>query len=299
MPRVSHADMVDSVVSTGGTVVLLGGIDTGKTSFALSVAEAARARGMAVAFVDADIGQSTVGPPTCVGLKFCGGLERVDRETVADADALAFVGSITPQGHLLTMAAATARMVDAARDAGSALVVVDTSGYISGINAEQLKFHKVELIRPDLVIGFERGEELEPILGSVRRFFAVPVTALKVDAAVAERSAEERLAYREERLRAYFSPPLTRWRVRTTVFMPTIPPELDLARLDGLVVSLDDGKGNCMGLGALEYDHGESVLRMVTSVAEAAKGLRLGSVRITAEGHVAARVNLRELFGTV
>ena len=76
MTLVSHAEIVDSLIA-GGCVVLLGGIDTGKTSFGLSLAEAARSRGMRVAYVDADIDHSTVGPPACVGLKFCQDLERV------------------------------------------------------------------------------------------------------------------------------------------------------------------------------------------------------------------------------
>lgn len=294
----AHADVLEHLVAAGGTVVLLGGIDTGKTSFGLGLAEAARAAGGNVAYVDADIGQSTVGPPTCVGLKLCAELQRVDRQSVGRADALAFVGSIAPQGHLLSIVAGTARLVARARESGADLIVVDTTSAISGVYAELLKLHKIELVRPDAVVGFQRGEELEPILGSVRRFFPVPVFSLKVDPAVSERSVEERLAYREDRFRSYFHPPLTRWRVKTTVFVPTIPPELDLARLAGLVVGLEDGKGNCVGLGLLEYEQEERVLRMVSSVPEAAKGLRLGSVRMTRQGAIVGRVTLRELFGT-
>ncbi|MGH7425189.1 MAG: hypothetical protein ACREJP_03380, partial [Candidatus Methylomirabilales bacterium] len=80
--------------------------------------------------------------------------------------------------------------------------------------------------------------------------------------------------------------------------MPSLPPEIDLRRLDRLVVGVEDGKGSCLGIGALEYDPEEQVLRMVSSVHELARGLRLGSTRITAEGRVIGRVTLRELFGT-
>ena len=54
MTVVSHAEIVESLI-TGGCIVLLGGIDTGKTTFGLSVAEAGRQRGMRVAYVDAAI----------------------------------------------------------------------------------------------------------------------------------------------------------------------------------------------------------------------------------------------------
>src|SRR5215467_9766814 len=105
MVVVSHIEIVEGLI-TRGCIVLLGGIDSGKTTFGLSLAEAARQRGMRVAYVDADIDNSTVGPPGCVGLKFCEGLEHVDGQSIARADALAFVGSITPQGHSFSLATA-------------------------------------------------------------------------------------------------------------------------------------------------------------------------------------------------
>lgn len=292
----SHEEIVESLV-TCGCVVLLGGIDTGKTTFGLSIAETARQRGLRVAYVDADIDHSTVGPPACVGLKFCQDLEHVDPQSVAVADAMAFVGSVTPQGHAFALATATAHLVAVARENQAELIIVDTSGYISGVYAETLKFRKLQLVRPDAVVGFQRGEELEPILSTVARFFSIPVTGLRVAPGVQERFVEERASYREARLRSYFAPPLSRWRVKPTVFMPTLPPEIDPARLDGLIVGLDDGKGTCMGIGVLEFDQDEMVLRMVSSVTEPARGLLLGTVRITTEGQVIGRVTVRELFG--
>lgn len=295
--RVSHVEIVDHLIERGGTVALLGGIDTGKTSFGLSVCEEARARGRSAAYIDADIGQSTAGPPTCVGLKFSKNLDRVDKDTVAIADEVAFVGSYSPRGHLLPLVTSTVRLVTRAREAGCDLVIADTSGLIAGVYAEILKYYKLELIRPDAVVGFQRGEELEPILGITRRLLPVEVTALRVESVVRERSVEERAAYREERLGAYFAAPLSKWRVKTSVFMPTIPPAMDLSLLDGLVVGLENGAGKCLGIGLLEYDRGEDVLRMVSPVAEGAKGLRLGSLKITQEGKVVGRVTLRDLFG--
>jgi polynucleotide 5'-kinase involved in rRNA processing len=296
MTVVSHAEIVESLI-TGGCIVLLGGIDTGKTTFGLTIAEAARQRGMRVAYVDAAIDYSTVGPPGCVGLKFCDDLEHVDEQSIAKADALAFVGTITAQGHSFALATATAHLVAVAREHEAELIVVDTSGYISGVYAEVLKYRKLQLVRPDAVVGFQRGEELEPILSTAARFFSIPVTGLKVASGVRERFVEERSAHREARLRSYFLPPLSRWRVKPTVFMPTLPPEIDPARLDGLMVGLDDGKGSCMGIGVLEFDQEERVLRMVSSVSEPARGLLLGTVRITTTGQVIGRVTVRELFG--
>jgi polynucleotide 5'-hydroxyl-kinase GRC3/NOL9 len=289
--------MVDRLVDRGGTVALLGGIDTGKTSFGLSVAEEARARGKSAAYIDADVGQSTIGPPTCVGLKYCKGLEHVDKQSVEVADELAFVGSSSPRGHLLPLMASTFRLVIHAREAGSDLIIVDTSGLITGVYAELLKYYKLELIHPDSIIGFQRGEELEPILGVARRLLPAEVVALRVASAVVERSVDERMAYREERLRSYFSSPLSKWRVKPSVFMPTIPTETDLSLLDGLLVGLENGNGTCLGIGLLEYDTTDGVLRMVSPVRGGARGLRLGSLKVSKDGKVIGRVTLRDLFG--
>lgn len=290
--------MLESLIARRGTIVMLGGIDTGKTSFGLALGEAARTAGLRAAYVDADIGQSTVGPPTCVGLKFLSDLSEVTLETVANADELAFVGSMSPSGNLLSLVSATARVVADARRAGSELIIVDTTGLISGVQAEILKYHKLQLVRPDTVLGFQRGEELEPLLGVVSRFLSADVTALRVHSGVHERSAEERLSYRERKFASYFSDPLQRWRVKTTVFMPTIPFDLDPQRLDGLLVGLEDGKGMCLGMGILEYDASEGILRMVSPVSEGATGLLLGTIRITTEGKLLGTVTHSALFGS-
>jgi polynucleotide 5'-hydroxyl-kinase GRC3/NOL9 len=241
--RVSQNDLIEKLIASRGTIALLGGLDTGKTGFGLSLAETARRQGISVGYVDADVGQSTIGPPTCVGLKLCDGLAKVDAATVRDADELGFVGSYSPEGHLLPLVASTARLVAHARDAGCELVIVDTSALISGVYAEILKYHKLDLIRPQSVVGFQRGEELDPILGVVNRFFPVEVTALRVEGEIVERSAEERLVEREKNFASYFTPPVYRWRVKPTVFMPTLAPDADLKRLNGLVVGLEDGAG--------------------------------------------------------
>jgi polynucleotide 5'-kinase involved in rRNA processing len=80
--------------------------------------------------------------------------------------------------------------------------------------------------------------------------------------------------------------------------MPTLPPEFDLALLDELVVGMEDGEGHCVGIGVLEYDSGEDILRMVSPVSEGVRGLRLGSIRMDISGRSKGPVDLRQLFGT-
>ncbi len=289
--------VVDRVAGAARCVLLLGGIDSGKTTLARGVVAAGVAAGRAVAFVDADPGQKTVGPPATVGMRVIRAAEDLEAGSLARPDALVFVGSTSPQGQLLPLVVGAARMVQRARDEGADLVVVDTSGLVSGVYGQILKYHKVELLRPDVVIGLQRGEELEPLLGVIRRFFSADVVSLPVHPDVHPTSVEERAANREVAMAAYFAEPLQRWRVRPTVFMPSLPALFDLAQLDRLLVGMSDGDGGYTGLGYLEWGADEEVLRLISPVAEGPKALKLGSVRLE-EGFRARRVDLRNLFGT-
>jgi polynucleotide 5'-kinase involved in rRNA processing len=272
-------------------VLLVGGPDTGKSAFARRLLNAAASAAVSTAYVDADVDQSTTGPPACVGLHWV--RRPTDLADVGRADALEFVGSITPEGVVLEHVVATAKLVEMAR-AEAALVVVDTTGAISGVIGQTLKYHKMELCRPDIVVGLQRGGELEPLVGMLRRFFNAEVELTGLDPDLRPSSPEDRRAARAAAFARAFTAPLERWRVRPTVFAPTLPTGLDLARLDRVLVGLMDGSGRCLGLGVLEHDDG--ILRVLTNYGEEMRGLRLGSLTIDLTGFDVHRVRLNELM---
>jgi polynucleotide 5'-kinase involved in rRNA processing len=288
----------ERLLESPGVVLLLGALDTGKTTFGIELARRAVEERVPTAIVDADIVQSTVGPPTTVGLKYCSEATDMGRAALREADALGFVGSLMPKGHLLPLITSTAKLVAQAREAGSELVIVDTTSLVSGLYGQSLKFFKMDLVQPDFVVAFERGGELEPLVGMAQRFTPAEVMELGVSANAVSRSVEERMSFREQQFAAYFATGTSRWRVRPTVFMPSLPPEFDLALLDGLVVGMENGKGDCVGIGVLEYEAAEDILRMVSPVTEGVRGLRLGSIRMEPSGRSRGPVDLRQLFGS-
>jgi polynucleotide 5'-hydroxyl-kinase GRC3/NOL9 len=292
-----HDRLVDKAAREANTVLFVGGLDAGKSTLARATAAFALRLGRTVAYLDADVAQKTVGPPATVGLKHVREPDDLTLERLSHADALGFVGSTSPQDHLLPMVGALARLRDRARAEGSDLIVVDTSGLVSGIWGQLVKYYKVDMLEPDLVVGLERGQELEPILGVIQRFFGVDVVELPIHPSVVPTSVEQRSAQREQAMASYFRAELQRFRVKPTVFMPTLPPLFDLRELDRLLVGLSDGAGGFTGLGYLEHVPEDGGLRLISPVAEAPKALRLGSVRL--EGDLRARrVDLRTLFGT-
>ena len=286
-----HDLLVVRLIETGGVIMLIGAPDTGKTTLARQLLAASIEDGRTAAYVDGDVGQTMVGPPACVGLKWVRSQE--DMEHISEADELRFVGSISPERLVLQEVLATATLVDVARQQAD-LIIIDTTGAVSGVTGQTLKYHKMELCRPDVVVALQRGSEMEPMVGLLRRFFSAEVELTSVHPDVIPVSPEERRSHRAKRFAEALTPPLNRWRVRPTVFAPALPTGLDLSRLDGMLVGVHDGTGRCLGLGVLEHE--DDGLRVLTNVGEVMKGLRLGSLKIELGTFETTSANLREIM---
>jgi polynucleotide 5'-kinase involved in rRNA processing len=271
--------------------MLIGGLDTGKTTVAVDAVRYALAAGHRPVLVDADVGISTVGPPACVGMKVFAG--EGDLAHIDEPDALHFVGAITSSRLVLQQVVATAVMVERARHLGD-VIVIDTTAVASGVSGETLKYHKAELCRPDRVIALQRGEEMEPVVGMLRRFLDLEVVTAPTDPGLNALGPDERANRRTQAFARALRPPLDRWKVRPTVFAPTLPVGLNLDRLDKVLVGVQNATGGCLGLGILQVE--EDTLRVVTNVGEGMTGLRLGSIRIDPETYVGTVISLRELM---
>lgn len=286
-----HASLRERVVGEHGVIMLIGAADTGKTTLARQLARDAVLAGRTVAFVDADVAAATVGPPACVGLKH---LEDGRDLTHLDAaDELRFVGSVHPQGVVLPHVVAAAALVERARRQAE-FVVLDTTGVVAGVVGQTLKYHLMELCVPAVVIAMQRGNEMEPIVGMLKRFLGARIAKAEpasdhVPLGPIERSEQRAKAFAEA-----LPTPLERWRVQPTVFAPTLPEGFELPRLHGMLVGIQDDGGRCLGLGVIEYVDG--VLRVATRHGEAMRGLRLGSMRIDLDTYTTTAVRLRQLF---
>jgi len=148
-------------------ILVIGANDTGKSSLVLYAANRAAREGRRPAVVDADVGQSDVGPLGTIGMAIL----REPAPTYSElelADAY-FVGDKSPVGHLLPMIVGSRLMVDEALEAGAAPVLVNTTGLVEGSVGWALKVHKIEALRPDLLVLIERESELEHIARSAPR----------------------------------------------------------------------------------------------------------------------------------
>jgi polynucleotide 5'-kinase involved in rRNA processing len=286
-----YGSLRERLHGTPGVVMLIGAPDTGKTTLGkLLVADAVSA-GMSAAFVDGDVAASTVGPPACAGLKWV--RHDDDIANLSTADELRFVGSTEPQAVVLPHVVSVSSLVQQARTEAE-FVVLDTSGVVSGVIGQTIKYHLWELCRPDLVIAMHRGDELEPIVGMLRRFLSARIAMAEPLPEMVPLSPVDRYERRAAAFAAALGDPLQRWRVQTTVFAPTLPEEFDRTRLESMLVGVQDDHGECLGLGVLEVSDG--VVRVATRFGEEMRGLRLGSMRVDLRTYETQRVRLRELI---
>ncbi len=286
-----YASLRERVIGERGVVMVMGTANTGKTTMSRLLLRDALDEGRSVAFVDADVAVPSVGAPACVSLRWV--RSQADLDDLSRADSMRFVGSTEPHGVVLPHVVATATLVEEARK-GADFIVLDTSSVVSGVVGQTLTYHVTELCDPNLIIAMQRGEELEPGIGMLRRFLGAriaksePPPGLQLVGPLEQRS---RLIAAFQRA---FEPDLQRWRVHSSVFAPTLPEAFDLSRLEGMLVGVLNETGACLGLGALEHDDG--VVRVATRFGDQMRGLRLGSLRIDLETYETSRVRLRQLI---
>ena len=185
-------------------VLVIGATDVGKSTFCRFLIERGVTSGLKVGFVDADVGQSQIGPPTTIGLKVFAPNERLEGID-GEPDALYFVGWASPERHLLQCVAGTRLMVDAALKSGTDLIVVDTTGYVEGDTAVVLKQQKIELVKPTHLICLHRSRELEAIVAPFEGNNTIQIHRLLPHKSVTSKSDEFRRNYRESSFARYFS----------------------------------------------------------------------------------------------
>ncbi|HDQ06767.1 MAG TPA: hypothetical protein ENN36_08645 [Candidatus Bathyarchaeota archaeon] len=146
-------------------VMVLGGMDSGKTSFCTFLVNEAVTNKLRTGVIDADLGQSDVGPPSTVGFNFVN--EPVKDLFDVDAQDAVFVGSTSPSRAIEKVTEGLVRLKDRVIEAGADFLVINTDGWVEGEEAAAYKVRLAEKVAPSAVVGMQRRNELTPILDSL------------------------------------------------------------------------------------------------------------------------------------
>ncbi len=190
----SWAQAVAGIRADAGlrSVLVIGGTAAGKTTFA-RLLHRELAEGSRAAFIDGDPGQSEIGPPGTVGLWMPEGEVH-----------LRFVGSTSPQGHLLQTCIGMRRLLGRARERAAARVVLDSCGLVGGAYAREFQYHLIDLLQPDAIVAFRGEPSLELLLRNFRQRPRLHLLWLPLSPRAAAKPPADRRRHREERFRRYF-----------------------------------------------------------------------------------------------
>jgi polynucleotide 5'-hydroxyl-kinase GRC3/NOL9 len=272
-----------------GTLLVVGPPDSGKSTFARYLFTRLRDVGRRVAFIDGDPGQSTLGPPTTLTMTFR--LDAVDEWSYGLPQVWRyFLGSTTPQGHMLSILVGAARLTQSAQQNGAQVVIYDTSGFVEPARGGlALKNAKLDLLRPSTVFAIQRESELLPFLLPLRRSARAQVIELKPSQAVVPRDVHARSEHRVRQFSGYFSgaEPLNLEWSRIAVY-----PVANF-RVSQLV-AIEDFLGFTLGLGiVLSVNQQDQRVRLLTPVRSLAgvTAIRLGDVIVNPETFQDERLN--------
>ena len=180
------------------TVMVIGGMDSGKTSFCTFLANETVMKKWRTSVIDADLGQSDVGPPSTVGFNFV--TEPVKDLFEIDAQDAVFVGSTSPSGAINKVIEGLIQLKDGVMEAGADFLVINTDGWVEGEEAAAYKVRLAEKVGPSAVVGMQRSNELTPILDSLH---GVKVFVIDSPQLIQPRSREKRKLLRELSYKKY------------------------------------------------------------------------------------------------
>jgi len=147
------------------TVLILGGVDSGKSSFSIYLINSALKANLRVAFIDCDLGQTDLGPPGTISLCFI-------KNPVTDLfkifpDDSVFIGVTSPSGVINDVLNAAAKLKGEALTRDVDLLVINTDGWIDGDDAISYKVRLVETVNPECIVAIQSSDVLNPLLSKL------------------------------------------------------------------------------------------------------------------------------------
>ncbi|RLD18884.1 MAG: hypothetical protein DRI36_00295 [Caldiserica bacterium] len=179
-------------------VIVLGEVDTGKTFFSTYLSNKIIEKGKKVGIIDADLGQSDIGPPGTIGGVI------LEKQEIFLSEIpptfLYFVGAHSPGLHFLPYIAGVLHVLNKLINRVD-VVIIDTPGWVQGDGGRAIRRCELEVVDPSCIILLQRNDEIEHL---VKIYKDIPIIRLKVSKKASSTSQEARKKLREEIARKYF-----------------------------------------------------------------------------------------------
>ncbi len=155
------------------TAMVLGTVDSGKSSFCTLLVNRALAEKKKVAVLDGDLGQSDIGPPSTVAYAFVA-RPITDLFSLHAKNAF-FIGETSASNVEDKVIGALASLKKEILASNPEFVVINTDGWVEGEGALDYKVRLVGELRPDIVFCVQQKDELSPVIAGIEGFKKVLV----------------------------------------------------------------------------------------------------------------------------
>ncbi len=279
IPR-SWRSAVDTLASMEqGKVMVIGATDVGKSTLCTYLTNELLNKGLRLRLIDADIGQSDIGPPTTLG----SAVPSFFVTSLADLkpEALIFIGHTSPSQVETKLIDGIRRL---ANNEQESITIINTDGWVVDPEAVLYKMKLIDTIEPELVIGIATQTELQPILSGSR----ARSLSLEAPQEVFRRSQSDRREIRIAGYRRFLEGGTARtFQLRALkLTMPKIFQSLHAQQsreLNNLIVGLLDDRRYLLQIGVLLGVQKDSV-RIYSKPVEAAREIEIGYVKLSLDG---------------
>jgi len=174
------------------TAMVLGTVDSGKSSFCTFMINKLLTKGQKVAILDGDLGQSDIGPPCTVSYTFVT-KPATDLFNLKARNAF-FVGFTSPTRAISKVIEGLTSLKQEILSNNPDYIIINTDGWVEGEDAINYKLQLVEKSNPKITFCLQQKDELTSLLNALEKFRKVVVNS---PSAIRQRSRERRRSLRE------------------------------------------------------------------------------------------------------
>ncbi len=256
-------------------ILILGKIDSGKSSYCTYLVNKLVNGKCKVAVLDGDLGQSDIGPSGTVGYALTS--KPVTELYNLKLENAFFVGVTSPimaiRNVIEGLTSIEAQILERPID----YIIVNTDGWVAGDIAVRYKTELIKEMKPDIIVGLPQKNELEPLTTSIER---TPIFLVEPSSSLSPRNPEKRKILREMTYTRYLKDakmqcyPISQLTIEPKAAVPkNQEPE------KGLLVGLYAKKTDFLGIGVLrEINSVRKALKVQTSVSTKPQRLVIGKV---------------------
>lgn len=183
---------LSTIQSKPALALVLGTVDSGKTSFCTYLVNRLLNNKQKVAILDGDLGQSDVGPPCTLAYAFVS--RHITDLFNLEAKNAYFLGVTSPSRAVDKAIQGLTLLKNEILGSNPDFVIVNTDGWVEGEDAVNYKVRLIEKIEPSIIYCIQQDEKLKPLMDAIKSFHTVIIDSPQT---IKQRSRDKRRSLRE------------------------------------------------------------------------------------------------------